>query len=184
MIIKTNNQNYFDIAAAIREVNGTTETYKPSEMALAIANIENGGIPCTFTITTAENATIIATLGSTSISAIANTNGIATLLLEKEGTWTISATYEGETKSIEVLVEHNIEEELAFTKTFYIIHNNVQYDYEFFEGWTWADFVASEYNNGNFAISGTNVTFFGYKVKANGSVVTQSAVIEKIPMQT
>ena len=32
-----------DIANAIRDKNGSTDTYKPSEMANAISNIETGG---------------------------------------------------------------------------------------------------------------------------------------------
>lgn len=38
-----NDSNLTNIAAAIREKNGTTTTYKPSEMASAIAAIETGG---------------------------------------------------------------------------------------------------------------------------------------------
>ena len=114
MIIKTDNQNYFDIAAAIREKNETDEVYKPSEMALAIANIESGGIPCTLTVTTAEGALVEATLGSKKVSATAGADGTAILVLEKEGVWTISATLDGETKSTEILVEHSIEESLTF----------------------------------------------------------------------
>ena len=41
--VLTNEQNYIDIAAAIREKNGSTDTYKPAEMAAAIAAIEVGG---------------------------------------------------------------------------------------------------------------------------------------------
>ena len=114
MIIKTDNQNYFDIAAAIREKNETDEVYKPSKMALAIANIESGGIPCTLTVTTAEGALVEATLGSKKVSATAGADGTAILILEKEGLWTISATLDGETKSTEILVEHNVEENLFF----------------------------------------------------------------------
>lgn len=114
MIIKTDNQNYLDIAAAIREKNETDEVYKPSEMALAIANIESGGIPCTLTVTTAEGALVEATLGSKKVSATAGADGKAILILEKEGLWTVSATLDGETKSTEILVEHNVEENLFF----------------------------------------------------------------------
>ena len=42
--VYTNNQHYSDIAAAIRNKNGTNTTYKPSEMAAAInALIVSGG---------------------------------------------------------------------------------------------------------------------------------------------
>lgn len=41
--VLTNEQNYIDIAAAIREKNGLDTKYKPAEMADAIAAIEVGG---------------------------------------------------------------------------------------------------------------------------------------------
>lgn len=41
--VLTDNQHYIDIANAIREKNGTEETYKPGEMAAAIGAIETGG---------------------------------------------------------------------------------------------------------------------------------------------
>lgn len=74
----------------------------------------SGGIPCTLTVTTAEGALVKATLGSKEISATAGADGMAILILEKEGLWTISATLDGETKSTEILVEHSIEESLTF----------------------------------------------------------------------
>ena len=74
----------------------------------------NGGIPCTLTVTTAEGALVEATLGSKKVSATAGADGTAILILNKEGLWTISATLDGETKSTEILVEHNVEESLFF----------------------------------------------------------------------
>lgn len=41
--VLTDNKHYTDIANAIREKNGLTTTYKPAEMANAIAAIETGG---------------------------------------------------------------------------------------------------------------------------------------------
>lgn len=82
----------------------------------------SGGIPCTLTVTTAEGALVEATLGSKKVSTTAGADGTAILILEKEGLWTISATLDGETKSTEVLVEHNIEESLAFADP--ILENN------------------------------------------------------------
>ena len=41
--IITDNQNYIDIANAIREKNGSTEDYKPKEMATAITNLPAPG---------------------------------------------------------------------------------------------------------------------------------------------
>lgn len=49
-------QSLIDIANAIRTQNGTTDTYKPSEMANAISNIETGITP-TGTLEITENGT-------------------------------------------------------------------------------------------------------------------------------
>ena len=42
-IVLTDSKHYTDIANAIREKNGKTDTYKPSEMAAAIEEISGGG---------------------------------------------------------------------------------------------------------------------------------------------
>lgn len=71
--------------------------------------IETGGIPCTVTVTTAAGATVTATLEDSVVSATADENGMATLILEKEGVWTITSTLDGETVSttIEAHLEAN-----------------------------------------------------------------------------
>ncbi len=122
MIIKTDDKNYFDIAAAIREKNGTAETYKPSEMALAIANIESGGISCTLTISTVPNATVTATFENQTVTAIADVSGAAVLELPKEGVWTVTATYEGETTTKLVDTSFSVTTELSFADP--ILANN------------------------------------------------------------
>ena len=43
-LILTDDQNYKDIAAAIREKNGSTTTYAPGEMAAAISSGASGGL--------------------------------------------------------------------------------------------------------------------------------------------
>lgn len=43
-LILTDDQNYKDIAAAIREKNGSTTTYAPGEMAAAISGGASGGL--------------------------------------------------------------------------------------------------------------------------------------------
>lgn len=43
-LILTDDQNYKDIAAAIREKNGSTTTYAPGEMAAAISAGASGGL--------------------------------------------------------------------------------------------------------------------------------------------
>ena len=92
-------QNTIDLREILNEVN---------------LLIESGGIPCTLTVATAEGALVEATLGSKKVSATAGADGTAILILNKEGLWTVSATLDGETKSTEILVEHNVEESLTF----------------------------------------------------------------------
>lgn len=179
MIILSDSQHYSDIANAIRAKNGESTQYKPSEMALAIKSLQGGGIPCTLTVTTEEGATVTATLENTSVSATANADGVAVLILEKEGTWIVSASLDGETKSTEVLVEYNIEKKIIFASVFYIVHNNVRYEYYFEEPMTWADFVASDFNDGNFFIDGTDVMFFNGMVQLNGVSVTASTAMQE-----
>ncbi len=43
MIVTTDDKHYGDIADAIREKLGTTDGYKPEDMAAAVGNIESGG---------------------------------------------------------------------------------------------------------------------------------------------
>ena len=44
-----------------------------------------GGIPCTLTVTTSPNATVTATFEGTTLTATADSSGVATFVLEKEG---------------------------------------------------------------------------------------------------
>lgn len=120
--IVTDSKHYSDIANAIRGKNETSNTYKPSEMALAIRAIEFVGIPCTLTVQTGAGASVTATLGSSSVSATADSNGTATLILKKEGTWTLTATLNGTTKSTTVNVEHSLSGEISLVNP--ILANN------------------------------------------------------------
>ena len=43
MIVTTNDKHYGDIADAIRDKLGTTDGYKPEDMAAAVGDIESGG---------------------------------------------------------------------------------------------------------------------------------------------
>lgn len=63
MIVTIDDTNLKSIADAIREKNGTEETYKPSEMATAISEIETGGADALIERTATDitsNATVIA----------------------------------------------------------------------------------------------------------------------------
>lgn len=43
MIVRTDDKHYGDIADAIRDKLGTTDGYKPEDMAAAVGDIESGG---------------------------------------------------------------------------------------------------------------------------------------------
>lgn len=68
MIGLTDDKNYQDIADAIREKNGSEETYKPSEMAEAIRGIEGGGELDFSKIYDADNADYVNNLLKDAIS--------------------------------------------------------------------------------------------------------------------
>ena len=55
MIVTTNDKHYGDIADAIRDKLGTTDGYKPEDMAAAVGDIESGGGgPTVYTISCNE----------------------------------------------------------------------------------------------------------------------------------
>jgi hypothetical protein len=76
-----------------------------------------GGIPCTYTLNTAAGASVVATFEGKTVTATADSNGIAVLTLEEEGVWTITATSDGESKSITVDTTHTIEGVLPLADT-------------------------------------------------------------------
>lgn len=57
-IITTDSKHYNDIARAIQEKTGSTDTYKPGEMAGAIRGIEGGGGSSVDAITIGADGTI------------------------------------------------------------------------------------------------------------------------------
>lgn len=62
----------------------------------------DSGIPCVVTITTAAGAEVTATLNDKTVSVIADESGIATLTLEEEGVWAVSASDGSATVSTEI----------------------------------------------------------------------------------
>ena len=87
-----------------------------------LANV--AGIPCFVTVETETGAIVDATFEDKIVSTVADNNGIAILILNREGTWNITATLDGETVNTEVVVEHDINEELAFIIADPILENN------------------------------------------------------------
>lgn len=66
------------------------------------------------TITTSPGTVITAVLDDQSVTAVADSSGVAVLRLQKEGTWTITATSGGSTKTITVEVVNQRTEYMTF----------------------------------------------------------------------
>ncbi len=79
-------------------------------------------------------------------------------------------------------VSNNIE--VISYKTFYITYNSTNYEYHFDEKMTWTSFVNSNYNDGNFTISGDNIKYYNNKVTLNDTAVSSTAVLSEITYQT
>ena len=62
-IVKTDSQHYTDIANAIRNKNGSSTAYKPSEMAKAIGDIQTSSNPVIQPLSVTENGTYTAPEG-------------------------------------------------------------------------------------------------------------------------
>lgn len=82
----------------------------------------SGGIKCKLNITTSPGAIVSATLGEKVVEAVADESGKAILELSKEGIWTVTATYDGETVSKEVDTSLSVTANLAFVDP--ILANN------------------------------------------------------------
>ena len=80
------------------------------------------GIECTLSITTSPGATVTATLGDKTVSAIADETGVAVLLLDTEGVWTVTAELNGDTRSTQIDTSLSAEENAQFVDS--ILANN------------------------------------------------------------
>lgn len=74
----------------------------------------SGGIKCKLNITTSPGAVVTATLGEKVVEAVADENGIAILILNKKGIWTVTATLDGMTITKEIDTSFSIEKNLSF----------------------------------------------------------------------
>ena len=101
----TNTTDLTSVANAIRTKGGTTEllTY-PDEFISAIQAISLGIVP-QLIVTVSAGATVTATNGSKTITGTSDSTGVCTLLVPEAGTWSVSATLNGQTsdtKSVSV----------------------------------------------------------------------------------
>ena len=93
----TNTTDLTSVADAIRTKGGTTEllTY-PDEFVTAIQAISLGIVP-QLIVTVSAGATVTATNGSKTITGTSDSTGVCTLAVPEIGTWSVSATLNGQT---------------------------------------------------------------------------------------
>ena len=93
----TNTTDLTLVADAIRTKGGTTEllTY-PDEFVTAIQAISLGIVP-QLIVTVSAGAMVTATNGSKTITGISDSTGVCTLAVPEIGTWSVSATLNGQT---------------------------------------------------------------------------------------
>ena len=93
----TNTTDLTLVADAIRTKGGTTEllTY-PDEFVTAIQAISLGIVP-QLIVTVSAGATVTATNGSKTITGTSDSTGVCTLAVPEIGTWSVSATLDGQT---------------------------------------------------------------------------------------
>lgn len=98
----TNTTDLTSVANAIRTKGGTTEllTY-PDEFVTAIQAIQTG-TELQIIVTVTSGATVTATKGSLSVSGT-SVNGTCTLVVPEAGTWSVTATLNGETSNTETV---------------------------------------------------------------------------------
>ena len=93
----TNTNDLTLVADAIRTKGGTTEllTY-PDEFVTAIQAISLGIVP-QLIVTVSAGAMVTATNGSKTITGASDSTGVCTLAVPEIGTWSVSATLNGQT---------------------------------------------------------------------------------------
>lgn len=92
----TNTTDLTSVANAIRTKGGTTaQLIYPDEFVTAIQAIQTG-TELKIIVTVASGATVTATKGSLSVSGT-SVNGTCTLIIPETGTWSVSATLDGQT---------------------------------------------------------------------------------------
>ena len=94
----TNTTDLTKVATAIREKGGTSDLLiYPDEFVTAIQAIQTG-TELKIIVTVASGATVTATKGSLSVSG-SSVNGTCTLVVPEAGTWSVTATLNGETSA-------------------------------------------------------------------------------------
>ena len=93
----TNTADLTAVADAIRAKGGTSaQLVYPAGFVSAIQAIQTGIAP-QLVVTVSAGATVTATNGSKTISGTSDSTGVCTLIVPEIGTWSVSATLDGET---------------------------------------------------------------------------------------
>ena len=110
----TNTTDLTKVASAIREKGGTSDSLVyPDGFVVAIQAIQTG-TELKIIVSVTSGATITATKGSLSVSGT-SVNGICTLVVPEIGTWSVTATLDGETSNTQIVdVVDSYEVELTF----------------------------------------------------------------------
>ncbi len=112
----TNTNDLTSVANAIREKGGTTELLAyPDEFVTAIQAISLGIVP-QLIVTVSAGATVTATNGSKTITGTSDNTGVCTLAVPEVGTWSVSATLNGQTSNTKTV---SITDSYAVELTFF-----------------------------------------------------------------
>lgn len=124
-------ERFAQIAAAIREKDGTTAPIRALDFAERIRAIQTGGGGCGFAVplvvTVEAGATVTATHGETTVTATSGTDGTATLVLTAPGVWGVTASLDGIEKSTEVEISTNFTVEIMLLSPFPVGYTQVEY---------------------------------------------------------
>lgn len=138
--MSTQEERFAQIAAAIREKDGSTAPICALDFAERIRALSvGGGGSCGFavplTVTVDAGAQVTASQGETSVTGTAGEDGVCVLILPAPGTWEVTASRDGKEKSTEVEVspEYTAEIQLfsrlpdGYTELEYIESTGTQY---------------------------------------------------------
>ena len=112
----TNTNDLTSVANAIRAKGGTTELLVyPDEFVTAIQAISLGIVP-QLIVTVSAGATVTATNGSKTVTGTSDNTGVCTLAVPEVGTWSVSATLNGQTSNTKTV---SITDSYAVELTFF-----------------------------------------------------------------
>lgn len=122
-IVTTDDQNYKDIADAIRE-KGVAGSFTPAQMAGAIGTIDSADY--TLTIEAENGSVVTAVKGAISVSGTA-ANNVCVLHVPEAGVYTVTSVLDGQSTQASVTASADQKEILRHS---YITYNNM---YDLFE---------------------------------------------------